>query len=124
MQERDCRDGAPAFRPVIAEAFLRRSGRPYRGDIRPGDVFAWEPDLPHARELCVVTRLTGPREDEVIRHARGTAVICGTGEPLVWSRPLDGDDEWWNTESRFREAVVPTLFRPHPPRRVGCGWIR
>ncbi len=98
-----------ADKPIISEAVLRRDQcmpgfrecpRWYGGEIEPGMVFAWEPDLPHARELVVVTRITGsPRR------------------PAIWTRPILGsrDDEVWNEISRFREAVVPTNMKPHEP---------
>lgn len=82
--------------PMINEAELRRGKRPYEGEITPGDVFAWEPDLPYARELVVVKCITKTR-------------VC--------TRPLNGDEEVWNDLSRFREAVVPTAFNRMPPTR-------
>lgn len=105
------------IKPMIAEGVLVRGERPYKGRINPGDVFAWEPDLPHARELVVVTRISTPDNDKVIVHARGSAVISGGHEQRIWTRSIDGDDEFWNDESRFREAVVPTLFKPYPITR-------
>ena len=77
-------------KPLLHEAELKRGPRPYMGPIEPGEVFAWEPDLPYARELCVVTRLTGD---------------------YVWTKPIKGGKEVWNDISRFREAVVPTIFK-------------
>lgn len=71
----------------------------YAGPICPGDVYAWEPELPHARELCVVIRIAD----------RDGA------EPAIFTRALHSAGlrrEIWNDESRFREAVVPTLMRP------------
>ena len=84
------------IKPVIAEFVLLRGATPYAGSIYPGDVFAWEPDLPYARELVVVVRLAGGN---------------------VWTRNIDGDAEHWNPEDTFREAVVPTILNPHPPTR-------
>lgn len=98
--------------PEIPRAMLRPTKRPYKGAIGVGDVFAWEPDLPHARELCVVTRITGPLEPEAITHSRGTAVLFRGSETTILTRPLGGGKEVWNDESRFREAVVLTIFRP------------
>lgn len=87
-------------------------------------MFAWEPDLPHAQELVVVTRLSGPGRDAEIKHACGTAIISGGHDLRIWTRRLSGERFWtadgaartevWNDESRFREAVVPTIMRPRP----------
>lgn len=109
-------------RPAIDRAVLDFGGctlrdtddgpmRWFAGDIRPGQVFAWEPDLPHARELLVVTRVGDPPPDTVVRHARGVAVLSGGRGPMVWARPIDGTREYYNDEDRFREAVVPTTMR-------------
>lgn len=84
------------IRPIIPEAVLVRGERPYPGDINPGDVFAWEPDLPYARELVVVTFVDKLR---------------------IGTRPLDGDREVFNDIDRFREAVVQTRFNPMPTKR-------
>lgn len=88
------------IRPAIAPAFIIRDRRPLRGPIKPGHIFAWEPDIPHARELVVVTRVEGDSDD-----AR------------IWSRPIDGDNEVWNTVDRFREAAYATIMNPHPIKR-------
>lgn len=80
-------------KPMLAEAALRRGPRPFADKIYPGLVLAWEPDEPIARELIVVTRIVGDR---------------------VWSRPIMGEDECSNDESRFREAVVATCIRDMP----------
>lgn len=97
----------------------------YDGEILPGQVFAWEPDLPHARELLVVTRVGGPPPPgQVIEHARGTAIFPPPLGVLIWSRRFDGERfgttasfarEVYNDEERFREAVVPTLMRDVAP---------
>lgn len=87
--------------PMIPSAYLAPSKRPYSGAIKPGDVFAWEPDLPHARELLVVTR-----------------IVDETHRTLVWTRHIDGDEEVYNDIDRFREAVVPTILNPHSPFRT------
>lgn len=104
-------------KPMIPEAELRRGKRPYKGNIVPGDVFAWEPDLPHARELVVVTRITGPHFPNPIEQP--FLIDFSEGNELtVWTRPLNGWEEAGNEMSRFREAVVPTAFNrmlPTPP---------
>lgn len=124
-----------AMRPAIDPSLLAYDattlkpdpdGRPYRwydGDIRPGQVFAWEPDLPHARELLVVTRVGGPPPADVtVEHARGTAYFPAPLGLLIWSRPFEAGQsasaparEVYNDEDRFREAVVPTLFKDVTP---------
>lgn len=99
MNKTDCATGLP-FRPIIPEPLMRRCERPYDGPVKPGDVFAWEPDIETARELLVVTRIT--KEPS----------FPDPYEERVFTRPIDGGKEVWNSMSRFREAVVPTLFRP------------
>jgi hypothetical protein len=69
----------------------------YAGPIRPGMIFAWEPFLPHARELTIV--------DEVSAEKVSTV-----------SFPVG--DKWElhvNDISRFREAVIPTKYKPQTP---------
>ena len=86
-------------KPIIPETMLRRVTRPYAGVITPGDVFAWEPDFPHARELCVVVKIT---------------------ETAVWTRPIESfSPVYGNDISRFREAVVPTIFKSQPTIEPG-----
>jgi hypothetical protein len=86
----------------------------YAGEIAPGEIFAWEPDLPHARELVLVTRVIGD---------------AASGDRRIYTRGLDDRApkalgstphvlERWNEESRFREAVVPTLMKPWPVERA------
>lgn len=87
--------------PIIPEAVIIRPPPGcggYSGEIRPNHVFAWEPDLPHARELVIVTKITG--DDR---------------ERLIWTVPIDGGDEVYNDESRFREACCATRFNPMAP---------
>jgi hypothetical protein len=66
------------------------------GEIKPGQIFVWEPFLSHAVELTVVTRVEGDK---------------------VWSRPIDGDREVFNDESRFREAAVRSMLNDHSAKR-------
>lgn len=82
---------------MIPEAVLVREPRPYAGGISAGDIFAWEPDLPRARELVIVTRITVDNYDE-----------------KIYMRPIYGGKEYWNDADRFREAVVPTLHKRFP----------
>lgn len=105
----------------------------YAGEIRPGMVFAWEPGLPHARELIMVTRIASPPPPETVRHATGVAVINSSSDDAVVytrslaaerTRPMRGATllrpdlpegaEVWNEVSRFREAVVPTWIKDQP----------
>lgn len=75
--------------------------RPYAGKIDVGDLYTWEPDLPHALAEIVVVR---------IEERQGN-------EPIIWSRShlrpmhLYFNRTCWNDESRFREAVIPSSFR-------------
>jgi hypothetical protein len=120
--------------PQIPEAYLDRRGvvhlrlegekgltRTYEGPIEVGMVFAWEPDIPTARQLCVVCEITEPENDE----------------RRIWTMDLDSPmrgrpDRWrpmmrhiaaylfagaptWNEEGHFRHAVVPTMLRPQEP---------
>ncbi len=109
----------------------------YEGDLHVGQVFAWEPDIPTARMLVIICAITGPGEDEVINHDRGVAIISGGHETRIWTLALDSPmrrcpERWraamqhaggtyvsgapvWNDESRFREAVTPTLFSDQLP---------
>lgn len=117
----------PAKPPISPVLLVPHGDGPYEGAIRPGDVFAWEPDLPHARELLVVSC--------VERAAYMPEYASPAGEPLapetpggifteiVWCRRLDGGtfaggrDQVGNPIDRFREAVVATMFKPQPPTR-------
>lgn len=100
--------------PKIPEAELIRHKGKLLGDIRVGDVFAWEPDLPHARELCVVTELTGKEhiKQMTVEHGRGVAFLAAERGEGVRTRPVGGGEECWNDISRFREACVRTRFKP------------
>jgi hypothetical protein len=65
----------------------------YTGPITAGMEFIWEPDMPHARQHIVVTRV---------------APIAGD-ETRIWSHEVDQPPAtaYWNDESRFREAATP-----------------
>jgi hypothetical protein len=81
------------FRPIIPAGIYQRR-TVMDADIRPGRVFVWEPDLPYARELLVVTRFEGER---------------------VWTRSFpDYGKEVFNDLDRFREACFPTIFKDMP----------
>jgi hypothetical protein len=87
-------------KPEIDPAVMVSGPRPLVGDIRLGEVFAWEPGLPHARELCIVSRI-------VTEPGR---------ETIIWTYDMDYRREVWNDESRFREAAVRTQHVPLPAR--------
>jgi hypothetical protein len=107
--------GLPVL-PMIGEAELLREARPYAGQIRIGQVFAWEPDLSHARELLVVTRIGPPPPPTAVHHSRGVAIISNGSDDVVYTRHFpDGKTEVWNDLSRFREAVVPTRYKDVAP---------
>lgn len=83
--------------PIIPEAYIvRDEPRPLHGDIRRGMILAWEPDLPTARELVIVTKVRGD---------------------FVWVRNLDDKygRSYMNDESRVREACWPTRFKDQEP---------
>lgn len=103
----------PIKAPIQEEMLIRHEGL-LEGDIAVGEVFAWEPDLPHARELCVVTSLTAGDhlKQMTVEHGRGTAFLAAERGEGVRTRPLNGGDEHWNKLSRFREACVRTRFKP------------
>lgn len=87
-------------KPPIGENELRRDKRPLRGPIEPGEVFAWEPDLPHARELIIVRRI----------YKNG-------GEMWVESWDMNYAKTYHNEEDRFREACVRTQYNLMPAER-------
>ena len=81
--------------PAIPEVFLRRN-EPLV--LVAGEVVAWEPDLEHARQLVVITRVVDVPGDE----------------RRIWARALasmTGDGEYWNDESRCREFPAQALRR-------------
>jgi hypothetical protein len=92
--------------PMIHETEIMREGRmkvdggaslPLVGRIEIGEVFCWEPDLPHARELCVVSRIEGERI-------------------WMWDYPRR-ERESCTDDSRFREACFRTRYNPVPSVR-------
>ena len=106
----------------------------YSGPLRVGMVFAWEPDLPHARELLIIVGICDPKEPLEVKHSRGVAFISRGNETQIWSMPLDSPHRGepftgrvsplpylWdrgavpNDEGRFREAVIPTLVKDQTP---------
>ncbi len=84
-------------------------------------VFAWEPDIPTARELIVVCEVVEIVGDE--RRIWTLALDSPLrGQPQRWgslmrhvAATLFAGAPVWNDESRFREAVVPTMFKPQTP---------
>lgn len=119
--------------PQIPEAYLNRRGvvylkqddgdlhRQYEGPIEVGMIFAWEPDVPTARQLAVVCEITTPADDEIRIWTMGLDSPMRE-QPERWkaamrhvSSHLFEGAPTWNDESRFREAVVPTMFNPQMP---------
>lgn len=80
--------------PIIPEVEIIRGKRPLRGKIRPGEVFAWEPDFEYAREFAVVAKITDER--------------------IIWSWDMRYTKCVPNDESRFREACYRTTFNLFP----------
>jgi hypothetical protein len=93
-----------AVLPEIPAAVLVQGSCPLVGPIEPGEVFAWEPDKPHARELLVVVRIEERPGDERLIHSRP-----------IGASPWGRIDTSGNDESRFREACWRTIYHPHPP---------
>ena len=109
----------PLNEPVPEGVLIRHKGK-LKGVIAIGEVFAWEPDISTARELCVVVGLTAKDhlKQERIPHATGTAMLAVQRGEGVITRPLEGDGpECWNDMSRFREACMRTRFHPMPAHR-------
>ena len=116
------RHGLPAT-PAIPEAALAPGHRPLRGEVKVGEGYAWEPALPHARELVVVMELTPAGHVAVVRvaHACGEAFITERRGAGVWTVPIDGGRLVWNDMARFREACVRTRFALQVPLPAGKG---
>jgi hypothetical protein len=90
---------------LVWEAVQWRPGEPmtnglrhwYAGPIEPGMIFAWRPDVAHARKLVIMAdadalpSLDAPVDDTL---------------PLVDVMPIPSDD------TEFRLAVVPTTYHP------------
>ena len=106
-------NGMPIL-PIIPESVIcRNRGKQYNGPIEPGMVFAWEPDLPHARELCVVTKIGDALPPLTVAHSTGKATIYRGDGQMIYSRSIQlNGDEVYNEISRFREAVHATNYRP------------
>ena len=91
--------------PLIPSTVLVLSPRPLKGQIAPGEVFAWEPNLPYSRQLLIVTRIELREGDEA----------------LIWATDMDYTEEFWNYESRFREACIRTMFNKFPTTKKPLG---
>lgn len=94
----------------------RKLFRWYDGPIRPGMIFAWEPDLPHARELIIVVHvdMSGGDEARVWTRSLGSPRRGKPFMPHLVPHLLPGH-EIPSDESRFREAVVSTTFKDQTP---------
>lgn len=86
-------------KPEIPEAYLADTNLlHYSGPIETGMIFAWEPWLPHARELIIVAEV-------------------GTEKVGTYSFPAHNGkykSMHWNDINRFRQAVVSTTFKKFP----------
>lgn len=99
-----------SYRPLISESIIIRAERPLQGDIKLGEVFAWRPDMPHARELCIVSEI----------------VDGSDGERLIYTYDMEYVTRTMNDESLFREACYRTTFnlfpayKPSVVERLNC----
>ncbi len=102
----------PDHLPIPEVELVRHKGL-LEGPISVGEVFAWEPDLPHARELIVVVEITDDthRIESTVSHDRGLAIITVENGAGVRSRSLSGGPVCWNDMSRFREAAMRTKYQ-------------
>jgi len=86
------------YYPEIDEGCIIRHQGALRGKITPGEVFAWEPDKPWARMLCIVTHFYKNSD----------------GETNIRSVDMDYNRPCINSETRFREACMRTKYRLFP----------
>lgn len=82
----------------LASKERRKDGEQYMGDIEEGMIFAWEPFIPHARRLILIT--------EVFSHSNDETLVRTKSLPLQ-----DGDKGLINDIDHFRYAVYETIFR-------------
>ncbi len=92
------RDMNPRYYPEIDDGIIVRHSGKLRGKITPGEVFAWEPDKPWARMLCIVTHI----------HKN-----CDN-ENMIRSVDMDYQRPCINSEARFREACCRTRYNSFP----------
>lgn len=113
-----------------ARSASQRGEPGYQGEIKVGMKFLWEPFIPHATEHCIVTRITGPGEDEKIAVPGSTCILSGGHERRIWTRSwvsskpvTNGGDytarEVYNDEGRFREAVIVVPASPDAAEKQG-----
>lgn len=98
------RENPLPHKPMLHDVEIRMHEGDLVGPIELGEVFAWEPHLPWARELVVVTRIEEPPGDERVIYAR----------PFPSYGAENGNDE-----GRFRAAVVRTWFNLMPTEDAG-----
>ncbi len=120
------------FFPMIDPAVLDMSPKLYRmkygeryyvGPIRIGQVFAWRPELPRARELVIVTEITIPGDPDheatakTLQFRDSRVQFPPSMDDLIWTTALDrahpdyGRGPFHNTEDNFRAAVQATIFK-------------
>lgn len=86
---------SPPYKPMIPDAVIIRHDGVLIGDIKPGEVFAWNPDIPHARELVIVSTIDN-------------------GSVGSWD--MDYKRLYFNDERTFREVCFRTKFNLFPAR--------
>ncbi len=113
----------PAVLDLNPDLYRCGGGRYYVGPIRVGQIFAWCPELPRARELVIVTKITTPGDPEHEATAksmqfRGVRVLFPPSmDDLIWTKALDrshpyyGRGPFHNTEDHFRSSVQATLYK-------------
>ncbi len=87
-------------KPPLSEATIVRHQGALAGPINPGEVFAWNPDIPCAREYAIVAKVENGK---------------------VWTWDMQYKKWFWNDESTFREACYRTLFHLFPIKPIPQG---
>lgn len=95
----------PRYYPEIDDRLIIRHAGKLRGKITPGEVFAWEPDKPWCRMLCIVNFISKN----------------GDGENMIHSVDMDYQRPCVNSEDRFREACSRTVYQLFPTEKPKFG---
>ena len=81
------------IKPIIAEQIIIRHDGALKGDIEPGEVFAWNPDSKYGRELCIVREI---KDGWVGTWDMKYKKLC------------------YSPENNFRECCFRTMFNRFP----------